>query len=70
VYTHQKIPTIEEWGNLNHIQNIVEKTKEVSQKPKKIGQIVSQTPALGPKHDKIWAQWASNILSKSMLKRV
>jgi hypothetical protein len=52
---HQKIPTIEGWGNLSHIQSIVEKTKEVSQKPKKIGQIVSQAPALGPKHDRIWA---------------
>jgi hypothetical protein len=33
----------------------VEKFGEDNQKAKKIGQDISQTPALGPKHDKIWA---------------
>jgi hypothetical protein len=64
------IPTIKGWGNLNHIQHIVEKTREVNKKPRKIGQIVNQTPAPRLKHDKIWAQWASNIPSKSMLEKV
>ncbi len=46
---------------------------------KKLGKIIerlgilvklNQAPALGPKHDKIRAQWASRILSKNMLKKV
>jgi len=48
----------------------MEKTMEVSRKPRKIGQTISQTPTFRPKHDKIWAQWASNILSESMLEKV
>jgi hypothetical protein len=34
----------------------------------KANQTISQAPALGPKHDKIRAQWVLNILSKSMLR--
>jgi hypothetical protein len=48
----------------------MEKIGEDNQKARKIGQIISQAPALGLEHDKIWAQWASNILSKNMLKRI
>ncbi len=32
--------------------------------------VISQVPILGPKHHKIWARWASNVLLKSMLERV
>jgi hypothetical protein len=48
----------------------MEKIKEISQKPRTISQIVSQAPTPRLKHDTIWAQWASNIPSKSMLERV
>jgi hypothetical protein len=33
----------------------------------KVNQTISQTPALGPKHDNIQAKWVLNIMSKSML---
>jgi hypothetical protein len=46
------------------------KNWETSQKFRKIGWIVNQAPALGPKHDIIRAQWISNILWENMLKRV
>jgi hypothetical protein len=45
----------------------MEKTKEISQKPRKISGIVSQTPTFKPEHDKIWAQWALDVPSESML---
>jgi len=48
----------------------MEKTKEANQKFGKIGQIISQALTLGPKHDRIWAQWVSNILPESMLEKV
>jgi hypothetical protein len=48
----------------------MEKTEEASQTPKKLDRIVSQALALGPKHDRIQAQWASNILLENMLERV
>jgi hypothetical protein len=67
VHTHRGILTIKGWGNPNHVQNIVEKIKEVNQKLGKIGQTVSQIVTFGPKHDIIRAQWASNILLKNML---
>jgi hypothetical protein len=41
-----------------------------SRKLGKIGQTISQKLAFGPKHDIIQAQWASNISSKNMLKKV
>jgi len=34
---------------------------------RKIYQTISQTPALGPKPDKIRAKWVLNIMSKNML---
>ncbi len=36
VHTHQGMPTIEGWGNLNHVQSVGEKTKEDNQKAGKI----------------------------------
>jgi hypothetical protein len=36
VHTHQKIPTIEGWGDPNYIQSIVKKTKEDNKKVEKI----------------------------------
>jgi hypothetical protein len=41
------IPTIEGWGNPSCIQSIVEETGETKRKLVKIGQIISQTFALG-----------------------
>jgi hypothetical protein len=53
VHTHQGIPTIEGWGNPNHVLNVVNKIGENNQKARKINQTLSQTSTLGPKHDKI-----------------
>ncbi len=67
---HQRIPIIERWGSLSHIRNIMEKIKEANQKARKIGQIVNQALTHELEHDRIQAQWVSDILSKSMLERV
>jgi hypothetical protein len=48
----------------------MEKNQEANEKLGKINQIVSQTHTPGPKHNKIWARWVSDISSKSMFKRV
>jgi hypothetical protein len=48
----------------------MEKIREASRKLGKIGQTINQALALGPEHDRIWAQWASNIPLESILKRV
>jgi hypothetical protein len=48
----------------------MENIKKINQKPRKIGRIVNQTHAPRLEHDRIWAQWVSNIPSKSMLERV
>jgi hypothetical protein len=70
VHTHQRMPTIKRWGNLSHIHSVVKKIGEDNRKVGKTSWIVSKAFALGPKHDKIWAQWASNISSKNMSERV
>jgi hypothetical protein len=70
VHMHQRIPTIKRCGSPSHVQSIVEKNGEDNQKARKISQIVSQVPTLRLKYDKIRAQWALCILSKSMLERV
>jgi len=70
VYTHQGIPGIERWGYPSCIWNVVEKTWEANWKLGKIGWIVNKTFTLGPKHDKIWAQWVSYIPLESMLEKV
>jgi len=44
--------------------------KENNQNIGKTSWVVSQTPTPKPEHDKIQAQWALNIPSKSMLERV
>jgi len=64
VCTHSRILTIEGWGNPNHVLNVVKKIGENNQMVGKINQIISQMPTFGPKHDKIQAQWALNILSE------
>jgi hypothetical protein len=46
----------------------MEKDGEDKWKARKAGWIVNQTPTLGPKHDKIWAQCILDIMSKNMLK--
>jgi hypothetical protein len=70
VHPHWRILATKRWGNPSRIWNTVEKTKEVGQKLRKISQIVSQTPTLALEHDKIWARWALNIMSKNMLGKV
>jgi hypothetical protein len=70
VHTHQGIPTIERYCNPNHVWNVVEKIRENNQKVGKINWVVNQMPIIGPKHDKILAQWALDILFESMLERV
>jgi len=66
VHTHWGRPGIEGCDNLKHIWSDVEKIGENNQKVGKIGRTISQMFTLGPKHDKIRAQLASSILSKSM----
>jgi hypothetical protein len=70
VHTHQKIPTIERCGNPSHVWNIMEKDGEDNRKVRKVDWIINQAPNQRPKHDKIRAQWVSDILSKNMLERV
>jgi hypothetical protein len=52
------------WGSLSHVWNVAEKTREDNQKDRKSSQTINQLPTPRPKHDKIQAQWAFNILSK------
>jgi hypothetical protein len=70
VRTHQRMPTIEGWGSLSHVWNVVKKNRENNRKDRKTSLVVSQTLALRPEHDKFWARWTSNIPSESMLERV
>jgi len=70
VHMHQRILAIEGCGNPSCIWSTVQKDGEDNWKVGKVGWVGSQKPTLGPKHDKIQAQCVSNILSKSMLKRV
>jgi hypothetical protein len=69
-HTQQKRPAIEGCDSLNRVQSVVTKIGEDNQKVGKIGRIIGQTLALRPKQDKIRTQWALNIRSKSMLKKV
>jgi hypothetical protein len=64
------MPTIEGWGSPSHVRNAVQKTRENNRKAKKINRAISQVPAPRPEHDKIWAQWAFDVLLKNMLERV
>jgi hypothetical protein len=70
VHTHKGKPAIEGCGSPSHIQSVVKKIREDNQKVGKIGQTISQAFTPSPKHDKIQAQWPSNISSKSRLERV
>jgi hypothetical protein len=70
VYRHRRILAIEGWSSPNCVWINMEKNVEDNWKVEKIRQVVSQTPALGPKHDKIRARWASNIVLKNMLEKV
>jgi hypothetical protein len=70
VHTHQRIFLIKGWGSPSHVQSVVEKTKENRWKVGNISQAISQAHAPRPKHDKIWARWALDIPSGSMLERV
>ncbi len=46
------------------------KTREDHRKVEKTNQNVNQAPNLGPKHDKIRARWALNIMLDSMLETI
>jgi hypothetical protein len=46
----------------------MENIKEANQKFGKIGRTVNQAPTHGLEHDRIWAQWASNIPSRACWK--
>jgi hypothetical protein len=70
VHTHQGMLAIEGWGSPSCIWSVVLKNGENNRKVGKTSQAISQAPALGPEHDKIQARWASNVSSKSMLKKV
>jgi hypothetical protein len=70
VHMHQGILVIKGWGNPNYLLNYVNKIGVDQQKARKINQIVSQMPTLGPQHDKIQTQWALDIPSERMWKRV
>jgi hypothetical protein len=48
----------------------VKKGGEYNQKVGKVGRVISQMLTPRPKHDKIRAQWVSNMKLESMLKRV
>jgi hypothetical protein len=61
---------IEGWGSSNCIQSVMQKIGKDNKKTKKIGQVISQTFAPKPEHDKIQTRWALDVLSKNMLKRV
>jgi hypothetical protein len=49
VHTHQRMFTIEGWGSLSRVQNVVEKTRENDRKVKKTSWVVSQKPTPRPK---------------------
>jgi hypothetical protein len=70
VHTHWRMHAFEGWGSSSRVRSVVQKTKENNQKVRKISWAINQAPTPRPKHDKIQAQWASNVMSKSMLKRV
>jgi hypothetical protein len=70
VHTHWKMLITKGWGSPSYIWSAVEKNGENNWKVRKIGQVVSQSLALGLKHDKIWAQWALNTSLESMLGKV
>ncbi len=57
-------------GNPSHVRNAMQNLGENNQNARKNGQVVSETIALGPEHDKIWARWASNVFLEGMLERV
>jgi len=41
VHTHQRMPTIEGWGNPSHVRNVVKKNGQNNQKVRKISQTIS-----------------------------
>jgi hypothetical protein len=63
-HTHQQMLIIERWGNPSHARSVVQKNGEDNQKAGKTSQTVNQALALGPKHDKIRAQWAIDVSRK------
>jgi hypothetical protein len=67
---HKRWIPIRSMGCVHTHQSIVEKIREDNQKVVKIGRTTNQVPTPSLKHDKIWAQWASSIPSKSMSKKV
>jgi len=70
VHTHQKMFIIEGWGSPSHVRNVVQKIREDNQKVGKTSRAINQVLAPRPKHNKIQARWASNVLLENMLERV
>jgi hypothetical protein len=70
VHTHWGMLAIERWGSPSYIWSAVKKIGEDNEKARKTSRVISQVLAPGPKHDKIWAGWASNVMLENMLKKV
>jgi len=70
VHTHWRMPIVEGWGSPSHLRSVMQKIREDNQKVGKTSQVISQVLALRPKHNKIRARWASNVMLESMLERV
>jgi hypothetical protein len=64
------MPIVEGWGSPSHLRSVVQKIREDNQKVGKTSRVISQVLALRPKHNKIRARWASNVMLESMLERV
>ncbi len=61
---------IEGCDNPSCVQRVMKKTKESNQKLGKTHWTINQIITLRLDHDKIQAQWVSNILSKNMLEKI
>jgi hypothetical protein len=70
VHMHRKISAIEGWGSPNHIWKVMKKIGIENWKAGKTHQVVGEMSTLKLKHNKIQAQWDSDILLESMLKKV
>jgi hypothetical protein len=69
VHTHRQMLAIKGWGSPSHVWSVVKKIID-NWKGMKIGRTIHQVPTLGPKHDKIWAQWVLDIPSNNILEKV
>ncbi len=70
VHTHWRMLIYEGWGSRSHVRNVVQKIREDNQKVGKTSRAINQVLAPRPKHNKIQARWASDVLLENMLERV